>query len=204
MSWEEWAKQVGERLDATDKSVMSLNREVRLLWERIWSIETKLRVMERPIVKTRILNLLAGEDKPRSDRYIARRVDGYTDMALRELTEDGVLEETRSGYHHLYALGDETRKCRMCRLVADVKAGRKIPTKLYFNDRNMIIVDCYRCKPSRAGAFHPKMAVYTRHGERPSPGTIALMRARASLLFPGRPTLLLMRTLNGHYYFYVK
>lgn len=204
MSWDEWAKNVVERLEATDKSIMSLNTEVRKLWESIWSIETKIRVMERPIVKTRILNLLAGEDKPRSNWYISRQVDGVTFGALRELTEDGVLKETRSGHHRMYALGDEARKCRMCRLVADVKAGREIPTKLYFNDRNMIIVDCYSCKPSRAGAFHPKMVVYTRHGERPSARLIALMRARASDLFPGRPTLLLMRTLNGHYYFYVK
>ena len=203
MSFEEWAKKVNESLDATDKSIMSLNSEIRLLWEKIWSIETSMKVMQRPIVKTRILSFLAGEDKPRTDQYIAKRVDGYTFEALRELMEDGVLAETRSGYHHLYGLADEAKKCRMCRLVADVKAGRSIPTKLHFRDRHMVIVDCYRCKPSRAGAFHPKMVVYTHHGKRPSAGTITLMRARAAFLFPGRPTFLLMRTLNGHYYFYV-
>jgi len=204
VSWEEWAKTVGARLDMTDKSIMSLNTEIQLLWESIWSIQTKLRVMERPIVKTRILNLLAGEDKPHAVYYIAKRVDGYTFEALRELVEDGVLEETWSGTHLMYGLGDGAKKCRMCQLVVDVKAGRPIPTKLHFHDRQMIIVDCYSCKPSKTGAFHPKMVVYTKHGMRPLSGTIALMRARASRLFPGRPTLVLMRTLNGHYYFYVK
>jgi len=204
MSWEQWAKNVVERLDATDKIIKSLNTEIRLLWAKIWGIGTSIRVLQRPIVKTRILELLAGEDKPRTDQYISRRVDDYTFEALRELTEDGVLEETRSAHHHLYGLSDATRKCRMCQLVVDVKAGRPIPTKLHFHDRQMIIVDCYSCKPSKTGAFHPKMVVYTKHGMRPLSGTIALMRARASRLFPGRPTLVLMRTLNGHYYFYVK
>lgn len=204
MSREEWVKHVNERLDATDKSIMSLNVEVRKVWDSVWSVQTKLRALEKPIVKTRILDLLAGEDKPHTVHYIAKRVDGYSFEALRELVEDGVLVETWSSTHHMYGLGGKAKKCRLCRLVADVKAGRPIIPKLYFHDRQMVIVDCYSCKPSPAGAFHPKMVVYTKHGIRPSAGTIALMRARASRLFPGRPAFLLMRTLKGHFYFYVK
>jgi len=200
VSWEEWAKHVNERLAAIDKSVKSLNVEMRNVWERILRIEARISALEKPIVKTRILAVMLKEKKPRTSHYIASRVDGFTYWAFSELSEDGAFIETMSGQHHMYAL----QTCGLCQLISNVKAGRPIPTKLYFHDCQMVVVDCRTCKPAGPAGFQPKMVIYVKHGEEPSPQIREYMRGKALVLFPGRRIDPLRRAGKDHYHFFVK
>jgi len=200
VSFEEWAKNVNERLDATDKRVESLNSDTQALWARILRIEERIGVLEKPIVKMRILAFLAGEEKPRTNHYIASRVDGFTYAAFFEMREDGAFIKTMSGHHHMYAL----QKCGLCRLISNIKADRPYHTKLHFQDCKMVVVDCRTCKPAGSGKFQPKMVISVKHGEAPSPHDREYMRNKALVLFPGRRIDPLRRAGKEHYHFFVR
>lgn len=200
VSWDEWAKKVGKRLRAIGESVESLNRDTQAIWTRILRIEARIRTLEKPIVKTRILAFLAGEDKSRTEHYIARHVGGYDFAVFHELRQDGAFIETMSGFHHMYAL----QKCGLCRLISNIKAGRPIHTKVHFKDSMMVVVDCRTCKPAEPGKFQPKMVIYYKHGEAPSPQDREYMREKALALFPGRRIPLMRLTGKDHYHFFVR
>lgn len=200
VSWPEWATKVNERLDVTDKSVRSLNSDTQAIWTRILRVEARIGTLEKPIVKTRILALMLKEKKPRTQRYIASRVEGFAYKAFNELSNDGAFMETMSGQHRMYAL----QKCGLCRLISNIKAGRPIPSKLHFHDCKMVVVDCRTCKPAGPAGFQPKMVIYVKHGEAPSPRDREYMREKALSLFPGRRIPLMRLTGKDHHHFFVR
>lgn len=53
-------------------------------------------------LKQRILDFLWSEGKPRSDHYIARRLEGPIYKLLKEMEREGKLHSYRSGRHTMY------------------------------------------------------------------------------------------------------
>ena len=199
-SWAEWAESVNKRIEQLDASINSLVADIREAQFEVRTIRDTLEELMRPLVKQRIIMLMMKETQPRTERYIAFRVKDYTFKAFTELWKDGAFIETRSGFHHMYAL----QRCDLCRLVANVKAGRPIPSKLHFHDCKMVVVDCRTCAPVGEPAFRPKMVIYVEHGVEPSKYDRDYMRSKALTLFPGRRIHPARLAGKDHYHFFVR
>lgn len=95
--FKEWSQQIA-------RNINWLRAEVTRIGSEVSQLRLKLEPLLDEHDKTTILTLLRNEEKPRSFRWIQRRIGRYPGRLLMDLEDAGLIEHTKSGHHHMYAI----------------------------------------------------------------------------------------------------
>lgn len=87
--------------------ISDLQRRMNNLEDSIKGLEYRIRFLERPLRKQKILKLLAEDGKPRTMRWLAYRMREIWIQDLWELEKEGKLGREKHGHHLMfYILGE--------------------------------------------------------------------------------------------------